>query len=149
SNIFIGLLFVVVFFGALYFSLKKSRFEVKGFSMKKIIRFIYYIPSDVKVKTSVLSVLRYLVFSFQFYVLLMVFGVSIDYFNAMVFIGSMYLLASVVPSIFIFDVVIKGSVAVYLFSLMGINDLTILCIVTLMWIFNFVLPSIFGSFYVL
>ncbi|HLT32655.1 MAG TPA: hypothetical protein VKZ98_02600, partial [Aquaticitalea sp.] len=117
SNIFIGLLFVVVCFGALYFSLEKSRFEVKGFSMKKIIRFIYYIPSDVKVKTSVLSVLRYLVFSFQFYVLLMVFGVSIDYFNAMVFIGSMYLLASVVPSIFIFDVVIKGSVAVYLFSL--------------------------------
>src|SRR5690606_26745128 len=94
SNIFIGLLFVVVCFGALYFSLEKSRFEVKGFSMKKIIRFIYYIPSDVKVKTSVLSVLRYLVFSFQFYVLLMVFGVSIDYFNAMVFIGSMYLLAS-------------------------------------------------------
>ena len=61
----------------------------------------------------------------------------------------MYLLASIIPSIFIFDVVIKGSIAVYLFTFLGVNEFTILSITTLMWIFNFVLPSIFGSYYVL
>ena len=64
-------------------------------------------------------------------------------------ITSMYFLASIIPSIFLFDVVIKGSVALYLFSLIGINELVILSIVTCMWILNFVTPSIIGSFYVL
>ena len=67
----------------------------------------------------------------------------------MIVITSMYLLASIIPSIFIFDVVIKGSVAVYLFSIVGVNELTVLCIVTLMWLLNFVTPSVFGSYYVL
>jgi len=61
----------------------------------------------------------------------------------------MYLLVSIIPSIFIFDVIIKGSVAVYLFSFVGANELTILVIVTIMWLLNFVMPSIFGSYHVL
>jgi hypothetical protein len=61
----------------------------------------------------------------------------------------MYLLASIIPSIFAFDVVVKGSVAVYLFGFMGVNAVTILSIVTLMWVFNFVIPSVFGSYFVL
>ena len=61
----------------------------------------------------------------------------------------MYLLASIIPSIFIFDVIIKGSIAVYLFSLAGVNELIILSIITLMWGLNFVTPSVFGSYYVL
>ena len=83
------------------------------------------------------------------YYLLLVFGVDISYINAMMVITTMYLLSSIIPSIFIFDVVIKGGVAVYLFSIIGINELTVLCIITLMWMLNFVLPSVFGSYYVL
>jgi hypothetical protein len=67
----------------------------------------------------------------------------------MMVITSMYLLASIIPSIFIFDVVIKGSVAVYLFSIVGIDEFTILSIIMIMWLLNFVLPSFFGSYYVL
>ena len=108
---------------------------------------------NLSVKTHVtvfsLSVLRYLVFSFQFYFLLHMFGVNVSYYNAMIVITSMYVLASIIPSIFIFDVVIKGSVAVYLFSIVGVNELSTLYIVTIMWLLNFVLPSVFGSYYVL
>ncbi len=61
----------------------------------------------------------------------------------------MYLLASVVPTLFIFDVIIKSSVAVYLFAIVGVNDFTTLSIITIMWLLNFVIPSMFGSYYVL
>ena len=40
-------------------------------------------------------------------------------------ITTMYLLSSIIPSIFIFDVVIKGGVAVYLFSIIGIKGICI------------------------
>jgi hypothetical protein len=81
--------------------------------------------------------------------LLQIFGVSISYFDAMILISSMYLLSSVIPTLLIFDVVIKSSVAVFVFCLAGIDELTILCVMTVMWLLNFVLPSIFGSYYVL
>ena len=67
----------------------------------------------------------------------------------MIVISSMHLLASVIPSIFIFDVVIKGSVAVFLFTYLNINEVTILSTVLIMWLLNFVLPSLFGSLFVL
>ena len=61
----------------------------------------------------------------------------------------MYLLVSVVPSLFILDVVVRGGVAVYLFSLIGTPEWPVLATVTSMWILNFVLPAICGSYYVL
>ena len=131
------------------FGIKQKRFTIKGFSFTYIIQFIKSIPLKTHSLNLSLSLIRYLIFSFQFYYLLSVFGVDIDYFKAMVIITSMYFLASIVPSISIFDVVIKGSIAVFLFGYIDVNELTILSITTLMWLLNFVIPSIFGSYFVL
>ena len=131
------------------FGIKQSKFTIKGFSFEKVKHFILNYPKQTLFLGFVFSVLRYAFFSFQFYYLLKMFGVEISYLNAMMAITSMYLLASIIPSIFIFDVVIKGSVAIYLFTFLGIDELTILSIITLMWLLNFVLPSLFGSYYVL
>ena len=67
----------------------------------------------------------------------------------MIAITTIYLLSSIIPTIFVLDVIVKGSVALYLFSFVGVNELTILSVVTLMWILNFVLPSVLSGFYVL
>lgn len=132
-----------------FFGVKHRRFKVKGHSYVDLIDFIKSITINVKAKTLVFSLIRYLIFSFQFYFFLSVFGVAIDYLDAMVVITSMYFLASIIPSISIFDVVIKGSVAVFLFSFLKINELTILTIITSMWLLNFVIPSVFGGYYIL
>ena len=129
--------------------IRKTNIKIRGFSLQKIKLFIIEFSKKSLALGAVFSLLRYLIFSFQFYYLLLLFGVEISYLEAMQLITSMYFLASIIPSIFLFDVVIKGSVALYVFSLIGINDLIILSIVTCMWILNFVLPSIIGGFYVL
>ncbi len=131
------------------FGFKQKRFKIKGFSIEKVRGFIKNTSVKIKIYTFTLSLLRYLIFSFQFYFLLGIFGMELTYFQAMIAITSMYLISSVIPSIFIFDVIIKGSVAVYIFTKIGVNEFTILSIILLMWILNFVLPSILGSFYVL
>lgn len=144
--------FLVVIVVVLVFTilgLKQNKYKIKGFSIERLLQFFKSISAKTKILGMVLSIMRYLVFSFQFYYLLSVFGVNVSYYNAMMVITSMYLIASVIPSVFIFDVVIKSSVAVYLFSIVGVNDFTTLSIVTLMWLLNFVLPSLFGSYYVL
>lgn len=138
-----------VVFGMSILGIKKSRYTIKGVSIDKIKRFVYGLSTRIKFSTFMYSLIRYVIFSFQFYFLLQIFGVGLSYIEAISIITSMYLLASVIPSFFIFDVIVKGSVAVYLFSFVGVNELTILCIITLMWFFNFVIPSIFGSYHVL
>ncbi|RXJ43782.1 hypothetical protein ESZ48_18735 [Gelidibacter gilvus] len=118
-------------------------------TISNLLNFVRRIPNKIIFKVVLFSLLRYLIFSFQFYYLLFLFGVEMSYFEAMIAISSMYLLASIMPSIFIFDVVIKGGVAVYLFGLLGVPEFIILSIVTLMWILNFVFPSFIGSYHVL
>ena len=141
---FLGILLIISFFG-----LKNKKLTIKGVSIEKVLTFFKKIPFKNYLSCFVFSLIRYLIFSFQFYFLLQLFGVDVSYKNAMIVISSMYLLASIVPSIFIFDVVIKGSVAVYLFSIVGVNELTTLSIVTCMWLLNFVIPSLLGSVFVL
>lgn len=136
----------IILFG---FGIAKSRFKIKGFSIEKIKHFILEFPKSKLVLGLLFSVMRYAIFSFQFYVLLHILKADVSYLNAITIISTMYLITSFIPSIFIFDVVIKGSVAIYLFSFAGVNELIILCIITFMWLLNFVIPSLFGSYYVL
>ncbi|WOD44634.1 lysylphosphatidylglycerol synthase domain-containing protein [Hwangdonia lutea] len=145
SILFIGLILVLL----IGFGFKKSKLKIKGVSLKKVKHFILKFPKEKIWIGFMFSLWRYLIFSYQFYFLLQLFEIEIPYFNAMVIITSMYVLASVIPSIFIFDVVIKGSIALYLFAFINVNELTILSIITTMWLLNFVLPSVFGSYYVL
>ena len=115
----------------------------------KLVNHIQSIPNKIHKKNLLISILRYLVFSHQFYFLLVIFETEINYSTAMPIIFTMYFIASIIPSFVIFDWIIKGSVAVSLFNLYGINEITILSITSLMWLLNFALPSIIGSYFVL
>jgi hypothetical protein len=141
---------IVVMIGAFFLIGRKTKaIQIRGFGLKQITDFFKDLSISYHLKNLAFSIGRYLVFSFQFYYLLLLFGVEVAYLNAMVVISTMYLLASVVPTISLFDVVIKGSIAIFLFSYVRVNELTILSITTIMWLLNFAIPSIFGSYYVL
>ncbi len=139
----------VILFLAVTYYFKEKELLMKGFSMAKMMRFFRSIPLQVKFKTMLFSTFRYLIFSGMFYGMLLFFGAKISFTVAIPLIFAMYLLVSVLPTLFIFDVVIRGGVAVWLFSFVGIPELTVLSTVLTMWLLNFVLPALFGSFFVL
>lgn len=116
---------------------------------QKFIFSINDIPINIHFRNFLFSFLRYLIFSHQFYFIIMVFGGEIDYLSAMPIIFSMYFIASIIPGFVIFDWLIKGSVAVSLFSVLGVNELIIVSTTSLMWLLNFAFPSIIGSYFVL
>tara|TARA_R110002073_G_scaffold336208_1_gene531000 strand:+ start:149152 stop:149958 length:807 start_codon:yes stop_codon:yes gene_type:complete len=123
--------------------------KIRGFYIDKIIHFIKNIPAHIQFKNVLFSIIRYLIFSHQFYFLVYTFGIQTDYHTAMALISSMYLLASLVPSLSFFDWLIKGSVAVWVFSFIQADELIIITITLVMWLLNFGIPAIFGSYYVL
>ena len=117
--------------------------------LHKFSLFFKSISTKIYLKTLCFSFLRYLVFSHQFYFLLLLFGVEVDYFTVISLIFCIYFFASFIPSLSIFDWAIKGSVAVWLFQLIEINELTVITVTTFMWILNFAIPALIGSIFVL
>lgn len=142
--ILFGLLLLL--FGIL-FSVKKI--TIKGYSIEKLIHKINEIPKKVHRKNILLAVARYLVFSHQYYFLFLLFDVDLSYFLLMATITSVYFLASSLPTFQFLDFAVKGSVAVYFFGLLGVNEWIVVFISTLMWFLNVVLPVIIGSYFVL
>lgn len=96
-----------------------------------------------------LAFARYLVFAHQFYILTLLFGMTLPYPITMAIITTTYLLSSMIPVLSFFDIVLKGGVALFLFGFFAVEALPILCITTLMWILNIVLPSVVGGGFLL
>ena len=144
---FVFILFIIGILS--FFGVRHRKFKVKGYSYVDVIGFFKKLGNSLIFGTFFFSLLRYIIFSYQFYFLLTFFGIELTYIDAMIVITSMYFLASIIPSISIFDLVIKGSVAVFLFSFLKVNALSILSITTTMWLLNFAIPSLFGSYFVL
>lgn len=139
----------IIIFGCLFLFRKQLQFLKIEYYLQKFSIFINSVSIKTYLKTVCFSITRYLVFSHQFYFLLLLFGVDADYITLMSLIYCMYFFASFIPSLSIFDWVIKGSVAVWLFQLIEINELTIITVTTFMWILNFALPAIIGSVFIL
>ncbi|MBC8753183.1 flippase-like domain-containing protein [Kordia sp. YSTF-M3] len=139
---------VLLFSGLFLLGSKQKRFQIKGYSWKNLKGFIRKIPNTIHLKNLSISIVRYLIFSHQFYFLLLLFGLNTSYVTTMSAITAMYLISSLIPMLFIFDVIVKGSIAVWLFGYLNVPELNILTVVSLMWILNFVLPSILGSYFV-
>ena len=115
----------------------------------KIREILTKIPQKIYLQSLGFSFLRYLIFLHQFVFLLYLFNVNINYFTAVQLLFCMYFFASIIPSLSLFDWVIKGSVAVWLFGLVQVNEVTILTITMVMWILNFAIPALLGSVFVL
>ena len=135
--------------GKINFPLPLKKIKIKGYSIEKLIHKINEIPKSIHQKNIVLGLCRYLIFSHQYYFLFMLFGVKIDYFTLMATITAVYFIASSLPSFQFLDFVVKGSVAIWFFNKLHIDDYVVLFISTFMWLANVVLPVLIGSYFVL
>lgn len=142
-------LFIIGLILILGFRFKKKELLIKGLSISNVFQKFQILSFQIKLKLVIYSVLRYLTFSLLFYCLLHFFNTNISLMQFIPLIFSMYLISSVIPTIFIFDVVVKGGAAVWLFSLAGISEIPVLSTVLSMWALNFVIPSLIGGFYLL
>lgn len=129
------------------FSLKKIK--IKGYSIEKLVHKINEIPKPIHRKNILLGVLRYLVFSHQYYFLFLAFDVDLPYFSLISTIAVVYFLASSLPTFQFLDFAVKGSVAIFFFEKLGVNEWIVVFISTLMWFLNVVLPVVIGAYYVL
>jgi hypothetical protein len=147
SNWSIAIIGIFLFLFTASFFTKKIK--VKGYSIEKLFLKVAEIPKEIHAKNNILAVCRYLVFSHQYYFLFTIFNVDLPYFTLMAAIAAVYFLASSLPSFQFLDFAVKGSVAVFFFGKLGVNEWIVVFISTLMWFLNVVLPVAIGSYFVL
>ncbi|MBW2936949.1 flippase-like domain-containing protein [Aureisphaera sp. CAU 1614] len=140
---------ILVFVTLLAYLFRKKEWFIKGFTIKNVWNYFQKISFLIKLKTFIYSIIRYLIFSSLFYLLLQYFGANTSFLDTIPFITSMYLVVSILPMFLIFDVIVRGSIAVWLLSVININETVIITTVFTMWLLNFILPAIFGSIYVI
>lgn len=135
------LVFILFFFS--------KKVKIKGYSLEKLMHKINEIPRSIHQKNIFLAVCRYLVFSHQYYFLFLAFDVDLPYLTLMATIATVYFLASSLPTFQFLDFAVKGSMAVYFFNKLGVNEWIVVFITALMWFLNVVLPVVIGSYFVL
>jgi hypothetical protein len=107
-------------------------------------------PSDYALLLT-LSLSRYITFVIQFYLLLNFLGLQIAFPLAAGLIALVYLLLALIPVTALFELGIRGSVAIFVFGLFAVHagienyELPVLSATLLLWIINLALPALAGS----
>ena len=143
------LLILILVFGFWLLAHVSKKIKIKGYSIEKLIQKINEIPKSIHKKNILFGVCRYLIFSHQYYFLFLVFDVDLPYITLMATITAVYFLASSLPSFQFLDFAVKGSVALFFFGKLGVNEWVVAFISTLMWFLNVVIPVVIGSYFVL
>ena len=133
----------------LYWVMKRFKVRIKGYSIRRLEESFYNVSEKIRWKTILYASIRFLIFTHQFYFLLILFQIDRPYPLLIAGVFSTYILASIIPTMIIFDAFIKGGFAVWIFGFLQVPQIVVLTVVLTVWILNFGLPGLAGSFYVL
>lgn len=111
-------------------------------SQTETIRVVF--PKSLWLKLLLLSLLRYLTFSLQFFLLLTIFSPSVQPSALLPGIALYFMMTSLLPMISVLEAAIRAAIALIVLGDTGLSS-TLLALATVMlWLFNIVLPSLIG-----
>jgi hypothetical protein len=110
---------------------------------------LYSFSPQLLRKALLLSLARYFVFSFQFFLLLYFFHVNIPFIEGWIMIALTFFTVTAIPTITFTEISIRGSAALVFIGLLSNNHIGIIAASLLLWIINVALPSLAGSYFIL
>ncbi|RZJ71665.1 MAG: hypothetical protein EOO45_11635 [Flavobacterium sp.] len=131
---------------AIVFSSRKI--TIRGYSIQKLGDKINELPKRIHRKNGLLAFFRYLCIMHQHYFIFLAFGVDLPYPIMISAIAGVYFLGSSLPSFQLLDFAVRGSVAVFFFGILGVNEWIVVFAATLQWLLNIVIPVTIGSYFV-
>ena len=92
-----------------------------------------------------LSIIRYIVFSFQYYFALRLFGINGGPVVLFSLIALTFLVTSAIPTFALTEIAVRAGVAVCFFGTISSANSSILAASLFLWIINLAVPALFGS----
>jgi len=109
--------------------------------------FSYYSYREL-VNVILLAAVRYFIFTSQFYLLLVLFGIRIPYPVALLLISMIYYVMSLVPTIALTEIGVRGAVAVFFLGQITDQPIEILNSTLSLWLINLVIPALIGTVFI-
>lgn len=110
-----------------------------------ILRAMAGITYPVLIKVSLTSIVRYAVYSLQYFLMLRFMAVDITSFQALILIPINYFLISVTPSVSFSELGIRGAFAMLLLGAVTTNTVGAAMAAVTVWAVNYIIPVITGS----
>ena len=145
--VLLNVLLVIFFLNASVFSVVLSKFNFLRKFAKYNEVFGFYNSSEL-LEVLLYSIARYIVFTTQFFILLHVFEVHISYIDAIILTSVLLFIISIIPTVAITEIGVRGSVALFLFSLVSDNMVGILSATFVMWVINLLFPALIGVVFI-
>ena len=92
------------------------------------------------------AALRYAVFATQYFFLLRFFGVPAGILSGYAGIGTIFLVQTIIPLPAIMGLLLRGNIALFVWSQFGANEVSALAATFTLWIINLILPALLGTF---
>lgn len=99
-------------------------------------------------RVMLISLTRYLTFSFQFYLMLQFFGIEAPFFAAMAGISTVFLVQTSIPLPPVLGLLTRGQVALFVWQFFGGNELSVLAATYSLFVINLVVPSLLGAVFI-
>ena len=91
-----------------------------------------------------LSIIRYLVFTTQFYLIYDVLAPGSSVIHVFTSVAGYFMFTSLIPMISVIEPAIRGAIAIFVFNGANDNPVNVILASTFVWIINVVVPSIIG-----
>ena len=93
-----------------------------------------------------LAALRYVIFATQYFFLLRFFGIPANLLAGYAGISTIFLVQTIVPLPAIMGLLLRGNIALFVWSQFGANEVSALAATFTLWIINLILPALIGTF---
>ena len=144
-----GIVVVTIVLSLLYFRLSDIiKWVDKIPAVRPILQHITVIEDlhvTILLRTICLSFFRYIIFVFQYILLLQLFAVEAGVWHSFWLISVLYLILAIIPTIALAEAGIRGQVSLLLFMLVSTNKFGIVGAATAIWFINLVIPALAGS----
>lgn len=166
GNAILGIIFTsviaIAFFLMLYFNISLASRILDRISKRSWKKFRSYVKIFEKYSTKelliviLLSFSRYVVFNFQYYLLLRVLGLNLPFYDSFLLTSVMYFIMAIIPTITLTELGIRGMVSIaifkYYFESKGIFieglSVSVFTASSTLWLINIIIPALLGTIFV-
>ena len=146
---------MILFSGTIFFLfmevplLESSVLKIE--KLRKLNRYMIVLSEYKKeelVSVLALALLRYMVFTLQFFLLLRIFGVVAPFFTVFLLINMVFFVMTLVPTFALTEIGVRGAVATYFLSRVSYDSLAIINASISLWLVNLVVPAVLGIIFI-
>jgi uncharacterized membrane protein YbhN (UPF0104 family) len=122
-----------------------------AYKFKKIVKDVNVLRNyDKKVLNKALcfSMLRYLVYCVQYYMMLRYFGIEVGVIEGLSGIATIFLFQTSIPLPPLMGLMARGEMAVYIWGNFSTHEINILAATFFLWIINLIIPALIGTFFI-